>query len=596
MLAVVTAVATLFAATNLERVENAELRDAIELARHETADQDRYFFSVNGSQTQVVSLIGDFDVGLSPELLIDSELVTRRVTSFIAAHPILFNVDPAIPLSLINTYTHSPDNARRVFHFHQRVGDVEFSDSELAVVIWSSGRLRSINGPVRQLATPSLPVRTLDEVISVANALLIDQGEYFLSLDLLRESQTYARKFIQSYDGGALSTIEFAIDPSAGPSWIVTVPDYEIRIRDDDLSAYSSTSTLDNYTIKGCSVVHNDHSRFSNGGAQSITVNNGTAAHGARCGASESSGNCTWKLMDEPSGRFMPIAQVLDENSAENTFVSPCSSSSIIFSSTSSDFLDQQNAFYYIELSRTFLTQNAWNLVAPVYTFNTDAHLDDSGVPVSSWSDFWTDIRVNPAFSNRTDIILHEMGHAAVWSYGNVSDQCNGDDEGRVIDDILADAFAMTVALSDTGGINAVYPTLKSFPSPRPFKDFIGPDGVVGNASTSAGVCFVDTSIINHPKQAFLQAFWELILNYNCAQGSIDCTTQQLFGDAIWLSPNRMTDVIDILTRSLADALVDSPNNVVLDTIINEMNDSWISSSGTAAAARARAVFTHHSL
>lgn len=362
-----------------------------------------------------------------------------------------------------------------------------------------------------------------------------------------------------------------------------------MRVDDEASAVYFSTKTEDQYTVKSCSLVHAEWERDGNGSATSIVQQNGVVADGGRCGASQTSGTCTWSLQDQAASQQFPFSQILDEDSGETTKSFACTSAAALdFSATSGDFLEQQNMFYYAELMRTYMQQNCWDSHGFDQQANIDIHTDDPNHSTAAWNDVWTDIRIGPNFSNRPDALMHEYGHSVVWSYGDVSGWCfDGSDEGNAIDETLGDTFAM-ITIADDSRINTIYTTLEDNPFGGQFT------GAHGHSASLFGLEPCASTDDHFVGRAFEQAFWELLFNLNCQQHS--CANTTLFGHDIWLSPETFEDTIAHMGSALGGAMSALGQNITFGQIVTQMNAVWVLESGSATAARARLVFSHHGL
>jgi hypothetical protein len=274
-------------------------------------------------------------------------------------------------------------------------------------------------------------------------------------------------------------------------------------------------------------------------------------------------------------------------NGGEREVIQSCSASNRpSFLGTSGDSLREQGAFYAANQMRGFIEQNVWDSVDPNRDSNVDIHMDDPDPPTASFDNFWTSIEVNQSFG-QLESIMHEYGHYVVWTYDDVSQECDpGTDEGDSLDETLANVFAELYA-RDSPDIDPTYGAIGGFA----FGNGPAAHTNANSLITQNVQCAQANDVLDG--QAFQQAVWELLFNRDCDLGT--CASTSGTGTRIWEDTSR-EQIIKNVGAALGFALRSLGENITHSQVRAQMIRKIRSDSGDSAADRAREVFRHHGI
>jgi hypothetical protein len=528
-----------------------------------------------GRDGRALSLIGRFDIGLDERSVHQSDLALKAAVAFVNRHYSSFGLKAPYRLELQATRHEAIDDKTLVIHAEQHADGLRLLGSEVTVTLHADGALHSINGYLREPAAwaqdPSLTVEDVAQRLGEAVPALA--GKWSPRTSALGRNYAAA-------DG---RTLERAIDPRAGGVVWRTRNGAEEVVLDEATLAVRRIST-DDHVRGSCSVRHSDFPR-SGGQATTMASLSGTAVESPTCEAlSFFPNDCFWQLKLDELFTTHAIARIVDTNDTQTERHQACDSTPS-FGSTSGDFLQQQTAYVSIQGMRHFMLDNVWR-VAP----NRDSKVEvriDSGEPGAGGAffrdtGFAREIHMSPGASSFPDTYWHEYGHYVVWTYDDVSNNCDtGEDEGDAIDETLANVFGFLNALDDPD-VNPTYAAVEDFANQAP-----APHTGAGNRLT-LGSCTADEHDMG---VAFEQAVWELLWNRNCE--STVCPNPVTFGNTIFPGASRET-VLRNVGEALGFALRSLGQNITFSQVAAQMRDRVRAQQGAAAGNRFGAVLSHH--
>lgn len=578
---------------------------------------------------KLLSVFGLFDLGIE---MVDAEFgdVGEGLAQFFTEHRLSYGLHVPVEAESLEVTRLDPiDAGRAVVHLEQHTADgARIFDSELTVVIWNDGLVESINGPVRGFVPPSRTERAVHEVLGAARA--IPDFAAPTAEDLM--SSVYRAGAYRWADEDAIAA-ERGFDPEAAAYvWDVSSSDRieRIRLRDDDLSVISRRELLDPIDVDStrCSIRHYNWPRDAN--LHVTQFGNNNQANGTMYGADTW---CTgdyytppwgpdWHLRLETAGYPHRLGRIQDDDASQVWVDDPNFTATPTFSQSTTSALEQQTAFSEAYAMRLGVWRNCWSQFEQDDQDNVQITLDTSGT--TGFLGLNTDIYINSSDTNArlANTVRHEYGHYVVMTYGDVSDNCSATDQGDAIDETIADAFAM-IAIRDDSNLLPNYNTnfaLGQFGA----SSWVAPHTTTpGNAVVNSGACIPCTTntqctrnagdtCMTWPRNfcdshfnglAFEQAIWELLYNRNCSTTTSPCTgttsscTASTTGNGndIWCGATE-DQVSDNVGRALAYAMKTLGQNVTFGQIITAMRSQWVVDTGTNAANRARAVFTHHGM
>ena len=531
------------------------------------------------------SVIGHYDVGLDQASSRVPARVAETLPKFILKDPKLFGLLPDDKLRLVVNSIDELDKRTVVAQVDQYVGNLRVLDSDLTAIFAEDGFLQSLNGGIVPNripeARPSLSLARILEVLKQDS-----KAKAMGDLDGFQE----AGNNISRRADGAIIEAGWSRHQQ-GPTWRASLPEEIIWIDDKTGAVVRRQSQRNHGPTTTCSVRHRNWPRATDGRATSLAeTTSANMVTSITCEADQVWNTCYWKLKREPFLWRHGIARIDDVNGGEQEDAQSCASSTApTFLGSNGDGLREQGAFYIANQMRFFINQNVWAQVSPNRDQNLDIHVDDNGVvdddgdPSAYFNDFWQSIRSHQSRSQQ-ETLMHEYGHYVVWTYDDVSNECEqGSDEGDALDETLANVFAGVYA-RDSRDIDpkyGAYSGLAGAPSPH-------------TGDSSLLLQDVNCSSGDDPHglgEAFEQAVWELLFNRNC---TIDnCTSLSENGDRIWPGSGR-DEVVRHVGASLGFALRALGANITHSQVAAQMIVKIRRDSGTQAGNRARAVFVHH--
>jgi hypothetical protein len=549
---------------------------------------------VYGANGAAISVIGNYDVGLDETSFQKPESVAKALRGFVIKNRDLYKLKAGDDVKFAVRAVRLLADGTGVAEVDQYMGALRVLDSEVTAALTASGTLESINGtPFVNRNPGAQTLLGIDRAITVLVKDARDAGP--AATAALGEMGAFKPNTPNKWRRGDGATIEagWSVRHNA-VVWRAFLPRAVIWIDDANgiiVRRESQEDAWGDSEVRRANVRHRDWPRGDDGRATSLNEIPGfppvTLVEQLRVGGDEWWGTCFWHLKRQPFGFPHGIARIQDEIGGEQEVSQPCSSGiRPSFTRSNGDALREQGAFYIASQMRHFIDQNVWSQAAPNRDSNIDFHMDDAGVPTAVFNNFFTSIRANPSFGQQ-DVLMHEFGHYVVWTYDDVSGNCDpGRDEGDSIDETLANVFGQLFAADDPE-IDPTYGALEGFALNN---------GPAPHTNTSSSITQnITCATANNPAdgQAFQQAIWELMFNRDCTSDT--CTSASGVGNTIWVGESQEA-VITHVGAALGRALQVLGQNITHSQIRAQIILKIRTDSGNATANRARAVFEHHGI
>ena len=538
---------------------------------------------IRNRQDTPISVIGEYDLGLNQVSVRSAQALQTAFRQFVLRERQLLGLSGTDEVRFV-VKSADPVGGMIVADINQYVGELRVIDSDLTLTLADTGALYSVNG--RIVANKWPQARATLTLPSLFTKLATDQD--FGLTTIVADFKPAGSHMWQRKDGARVE-VGWSIK-RARPVWKVILPGAILWIDDatgEIVRRQSQKDHLGDSVTRKCDVRHRQWPRGADGRATSLNQATAAMVSAITCGGDDWFGTCYWHLKRQPFGFSHGIARIEDMNGGEREFIQSCTDSTRpSFQGTSNDSMREQGAFYAANQMRFFIKQNVWDRVNPNRDSNVDIHMDHPDTSTASFDNFWTSIEVNPSFG-QLEVLMHEYGHYVVWTYDDVSDDCDpGDNEGDSLDETLANVFAEVYA-RDSRDINPTYGAISGF---------AGGNGPAAHTNANSLITQnVQCQQANDPTdgQAFQQAVWELLFNRDCDIGT--CSNTSGTGSRIWEGASR-DDVVRNVGAALGFALRALGQNITHSQVRAQMIRKIRSDSGDGPADRAREVFRHHGI
>lgn len=506
------------------------------------------------------SYFGLVDVGLNAETVRDPAAVQETIQSL--ARDILIRTGYSGAAAPLVLRQYRPDVLGRVlYEFDQAIGETLFDSDSIVVTFNRDGSMRTLVGS--PIDTEGLPHHAVDLTLE----------EFSRIFDLLGDSGEMSVRVIAERDHGYLYEVNDGSDTR-----VLITPEF------DRLDWTNEAPLNDN---RNCNIRHTIFTKNAGGYTTSLVNTNGTQIDVSNCEGDNPffTGTCYWEL------RSTHYADGLHRMEDETTTTQPqdpgsCTATPTFTLSTGTAFR-QQDAYYFLNQTRSYINQNVWANIPPDFGKSTDiypitnANLA-SGV-LGSYSTSSHELKIDSSAVNRPMTMAHEYGHHAAWTFGlSAPSGCTANvSEGRAVHEMMGDAFSMIFA-ADEGVLKTA---LNANIDLQATTQHLVDGDISVDTSNGCSPSFIVSS------SGFLQAIWEILYGRDCTANT--CDVINAYGSAIWGTGVTQEEAIETVGTYLGNALASTPDNPDVVDVTLAFRDQVLFLNATTRA-NINSVLAHH--